>query len=125
MTREVYIGFSTADLIEPPYRLVDIALVKQDILNALNTRRGERVMRPTFGTRIFDLLMDPFDEETKEAIINDVITVLEGDPRVVIVGVDARELEHVMRLEIELRYIPQDVVDQLFIEYDRRNLEAL
>ena len=125
MAREVYVGFSTTDLIEPPYRLVDIALVKQDILNALNTRRGERVMRPTYGTRIFDLLMDPFDEETKDAIINDVIEVIQGDPRVSLLSVDARELEHVMRLEIELRFTPQDVIDQLFIEYDRRNLEAL
>lgn len=125
MAREIYVGFSTTGLIEPPYRVVDIELVKQDLLNALNTRKGERVMRPTFGTRIFDLLMDPFDDETKTAIIDDVIAVVSTDPRVVILSVDARELEHVMRLEIELRYIPQDVVDQLYIEYDRRNLEAL
>jgi phage baseplate assembly protein W len=125
MAREIYVGFSTTGLIEPPYRVVDIELVKQDILNALNTRKGERIMRPTFGTRIFDLLMDPFDDETKEAIIDDVRAVITGDPRVEVISVDARELEHVMRLEIELRYIPQDIVDQLFIEYDRRNLEAL
>jgi len=101
MSREVYIGFSTTDMVEPPYRVVDIELVKQDIRNMLNTRRGERVMRPEYGTRIFDLLMDPFDEETREAIIEDVI-----------------------RVDLELQFRPQDSVDQLFLEYDRRNLQA-
>lgn len=119
-----YVGFSTSVGLEPPYRLVDIELVKQDILNALNTRRGERVMRPTYGTRIFDLLMDPFDEETRDAIIEDVRTVLANEPRVSITSIDAQELEHVMRVEIEIFYRPQEVAELLYIEYDRRNLEA-
>lgn len=125
MSRARYIGFSTAEGLEPPFTLQDIELVKQDILNALNTRLGERVMRPNFGTRIFDLLMDPFDDETREAIIQDVARVIEEEPRVRLMSVDARELEHVMRLEIELLYVPQDLVELLYIEYDRKNLEAI
>lgn len=121
---EIYIGFSTSEIFEPPYRVVDIELVKQDLRNALNTRRGERVMRPNFGTRIFELLMDPFDEETRDAIIDDVATVIDGDPRVTLLGVDVIEMEHVLRIDVTLRFTPQETVDQLFIEYDRRNFEA-
>lgn len=124
MTREVYIGFSTTDVVEPPYRLVDIELVKQDLRNALNTRRGERVMRPTYGTRIFDLLMEPFDETTREAIIQDVMRVVDMDPRVSITNIHVFEMEHLLRVDLELHFQPQDTVDQLYLEYDRRNLEA-
>jgi len=125
VSREVYIGFSTTDMVEPPYRVVDLELVKQDLRNALNTRLGERAMRPNYGTRIFDLLMDPFDDETREEIIEDVTRVVERDPRVSIINIDVFEMEHVLRVDLELRFQPQDTVDQLFLEYDRRNLEAL
>lgn len=124
MAEEIYIGFSTTDLVEPPYRLVDIELVKQDLRNALNTRKGERVMRPTYGTRIFDLLMEPFDETTRNAIVQDVMDVVSMDPRVVLTNVQVIEMEHILRVEMELRFRPQDTVDQLYLEYDRRNLEA-
>ena len=54
----IYKGFSTVNKIRASYILTDAQLVKTDLLNELNTRQGERVMRPTFGTRIFDILMN-------------------------------------------------------------------
>lgn len=123
--REQYVGFSTFDRDEPPYRLVDIELVKRDLLNVFGTRLGERVMRPNFGTSIFDLLFDPFDEETKSLVIEDAIRIIGEDPRVSLISIDAKELEHVLRVEVQIRFTPQDVVDNLYIEYDRRNKEAI
>jgi len=123
--REQYVGFSTVNRDEAPFRLVDIELVKQDLLNAFNTRRGERVMRPEFGTVIFDLLFDPFDDETKDLVVEDAVNIVRSDPRVALISIDAKELEHVLRLEIQLQFTPQDVVDNLFVEYDRKNKEAI
>ena len=123
--REQYVGFTTVNRDEPPFRLVDIELVKRDLLNAFHTRLGERVMRPDFGSVIHDLLFDPFDEETKALVIEDAIRVIGQDPRVTLVSIDAKELEQVLRVEVELRFTPQDVVDQLFVEYDRQNKEAI
>ena len=123
--REQYVGISTVGRDEPPYRLIDIELVKRDLLNAFNTRLGERVMRPEFGTVIFDLLFDPFDDETKALVVEDAQRIIGQDPRVTLVSIDAKELEHVMRVEVELLFTPQDVVDNLYIEYDRKNNEAI
>lgn len=81
-------------------------------------------MRPTYGTRIFDLLMEPFDETTREAIIQDVMRVVDMDPRVSITNIHVFEMEHLLRVDLELHFQPQDTVDQLYLEYDRRNLEA-
>ena len=123
--REQYIGFSTVDRDEAPFRLVDIELVKRDLLNAFHTRLGERVMRPDFGSLIFDYLFDPFDEETKALVIEDAVRIIGRDPRVALLSIDAKELSEVLRVEIELQFTPQDVVDNLFIEYDRQNKDAI
>ena len=124
MSREIFVGFSTVGVVEPPYRLNDIELVKQDLMNALQTRKGERVMQPTFGTRIYDMLMDPFDDETQRAIIEDVMDVINEEPRVTLVGIDAQELEYVMRVSIELRFTPYDIVELLYVDYNRQNLQV-
>ncbi len=54
--RGTNIGFSTYGKRTPPYTEEGIELAKQDLLYAFQTRLGERVMRPNFGTIIFDLL---------------------------------------------------------------------
>ncbi len=123
--REQYVGFSTIDRDEPPYRLIDIELVKRDLLNAFHTRLGERVMRPDYGSQIFDYLFDPFDEETKALVVEDATRIIGRDPRVALVSIDVKELEEVLRVEIVIQFTPQDVVDQLFIEYDRQNKDAI
>ena len=47
---QFYIGYSTVDPSLPNTKLYDFDLIKQDILNQFNTRKGERVMNPGFGT---------------------------------------------------------------------------
>lgn len=122
--RGTNIGFSTYQKRTPPYTEEGIELAKQDLLYAFLTRKGERVMRPNFGTIIFDLLFEPFDNATKEAIYEDAIRIINEDPRFEAVEVQARELEQTVRLDVVLRYVPLDVVDSLAIEYDRQNTEA-
>ena len=82
-------------------------------------------MRPDFGTIIHDLLFESFDEDTQQAITEDAIRIIDQDPRLALVNLDVRELEHTLRLDIVLNYVPLDIVDTLAIEYDRQNLEAL
>lgn len=120
-----YIGFSTVGRDTGPFTLTDIDLVKQDLLNALTTARGERVMRPEWGTIIYDLLMDPFDDSTREGILNDVRRIIDSEPRVELMNIDSTESEHAIRVDIELLFTPQDVVDVLRVEYDRRNREDI
>ena len=122
--RGTNIGFSTFGKRRPPYTLENLELAKQDLMNVFHTRRGERVMRPDFGTVIFDLLFEPFDEETKALVVEDALDIVQDDPRFTMVSIDVRELEHTLRLDIKLNYIPLDVIDSLQVEYDRQNLEA-
>ncbi len=122
--RGTNIGYSTFGKRRPPFTLENLELAKQDLMNVFHTQRGERVMRPDFGTLIFDLLFEPFDEETRAQVVDDAIEIISGDPRFTMISIDVRELEHTLRLDIVLNYVPLDVVDSLQIEYDRQNIEA-
>jgi len=123
-TRGTNIGFTTYNKKSPPFTLEGFELAKQDLLNAFLTKRGERVMRPTFGTIIFDLLFEPFDEDLEAAVAEDARRIISEDPRVELVTLQVRELEHTLRLDIQLRYVPLDIVEVLAVEYDRQNIEA-
>lgn len=123
-TRGKNIGFSTYGRKSPPFTLEGVELAKQDLLNAFMTKRGERVMRPDFGTVIFDLLFDPFDETVEEAVVEDATRIISEDPRVELINLTVNELEHTLRLDLQLLYVPLDIVENLYIEYDRQNTEA-
>jgi len=118
LTDASFIGFSTAGRIKPPYTLIDFDLVKVDLLNHFNTRKGERVMLPEFGTIIYDLLMDPLDDMTKDLIREDAIRIIKSDPRVEMVNLIITELEHVILLEVELLYLPNGVTETIAIQFD-------
>lgn len=57
--------------------LVDDQAVKSQIFNILGTIPGERVMEPTFGSRLNLMLFEPVDRITGEAIKREVFGSLE------------------------------------------------
>jgi phage baseplate assembly protein W len=98
---QFYRGFSsTSD--NPGNRLYDFDLIKQDIINQFSTKKGERVMNPTFGTIIWDLLMEPMTDEVRTALRDDISRICNSDPRVTPVQLDMIELESGYLLEITL-----------------------
>lgn len=83
MAKGLYRGYSSYEYEKTKqFKLSDIELVKMDLLNHIYTRRGERVMMPTFGTRIPDMAFEPLDDITLDIIRNDLISVFNFDPRV-------------------------------------------
>jgi phage baseplate assembly protein W len=65
-----------------PYTLTDKNLIIMDLLNHFNTRKGERLMNPNFGCLIWDRLFDPMTQAIKDAIVNDVSSIIKSDPRI-------------------------------------------
>ena len=110
-------GFSTADRVRPPYTLRDLDLVKQDLLNVLYTRKGERAMRPDYGTIIWDLLMNPRDASTEKDIRQDIEKIVRADPRVEMIDIEVFMMDHVIRVEVSLNYVLLNTEDVLYLEY--------
>lgn len=78
-----YVGFSSLEFQNSKnFTLRDINIIKQDLLNNIFTRRGERVMMYEYGTRIPDLISEPLDETSVFIVEQDLATVFENDPRV-------------------------------------------
>jgi phage baseplate assembly protein W len=78
-----YIGYSSYEFQKnKSFTLTDVQLVELDLLNQIYTRRGSRVMMPTFGTLIPELVFEPLDEELVSTIESELISVFQFDPRV-------------------------------------------
>tara|TARA_B100000929_G_scaffold291163_1_gene288563 strand:+ start:11884 stop:12261 length:378 start_codon:yes stop_codon:yes gene_type:complete len=125
MARQRFVGFSTYGKIRPPYTLTDIELVKQDLLNHFLTRKGERPMRPSYGSVTHELLFEPFDDLTRQQIIDDSIEIVNSEPRVNFIDMQVNETDHGISLAIQLEFLPTYTVDELFVRFNRNNEEQI
>ena len=112
-------GFSTVDRIRAPYTLEGRDLVKRDLLNTFYTKKGERLMRPNYGSVIWDLLMNPDDTATEKEIRDDVDRIIDSDPRVDLLDTVIIYMDHTIRIEITLKYVLLNDSDTLYLEYTR------
>lgn len=120
----IYKGFSSIDKTRPFTELTDKELIKRDILNHFNTRKGSRVMRPTYGSALWDFIFEPFDQLTRDAIIDDATTVINSEPRVEKVSLDIQDFDHGIILSFQLKYKDLGTIDNFTIGFDRRNMQA-
>lgn len=115
--QSVFKGFSSrAD--NSNFKLYDFALIKQDLINRLSVRKGERVENPEFGTIIYDVLFEPLTEQLKQAIADDVTANLNADPRLETEDIRVTEFEQGIAVEATIRYVPYNVVEKLTFSFD-------
>ena len=115
-----YKGFSTIGR-NKKFRLTDFDLIKQDLLNHFQIRKGEKLMNPNFGTIIWNVLYDPFTLELKSAIIADIKAIAAYDPRVSIDNVIVTEYEYGIQIELDLRYLQTNQTNLMNLQFDNRN----
>ena len=116
-------GFSTVDKNRAPYTLTDTDLIKRDLLNHFYTKRGERIMRPTFGSIIWDMLMEPDSPTLQEDIKEDIERIVNLDPRVTLENTILYINDQSIRAEVIIKYYNIDQAETLFLEYSNRNAE--
>lgn len=115
---QFYVGYSTVNPAATTTRLYDFDLIKQDILNQFNTRKGERVMNPEFGTIIWNLIFEPFTADVKQAISDDVNRICSSDPRAIPLQINLNEQEYGMLLEVTLQYAGTDQSSNMKLSFD-------
>ena len=115
----MYKGYSTLNSQFTGVKLQDIELVKRDLLNHFGIRRGEKLMNPTFGTSIHDLIMDPLTEETKNALIDEIQQVIDHDPRVELQELIVDELPqgNGIGAQVSLLYVQQNQTETMLIKF--------
>lgn len=119
--KKLFSGYSSIGKRIPDLKLYDIELIKQDLINHFMTKKGERVMNPSYGSEIWSLIFEPFNESIKDQIIADVKNVISSEPRVRLINLNVSEFEYGIAVEALLDYIPFETVDTLYATFTRNN----
>jgi len=120
-TPKMYRGFSTISDNTENFALYDFQLIQQDLLNHFHTRQGERLMNPTFGTVIWDLLFEPLTPELQDVITQNVNTIINYDPRISASQVIVTAYESGIQIECMLTYLPYNVSQSMQLRFDQNN----
>ena len=115
-----YKGFSSSEA-NKNFKLYDINLVKQDLINHFYIRKGEKLENPEFGTVIWDMLFEPFTPDVKEIIAKDVEAIVNYDPRIAVQEVQIDSTDQGMRIQVELIYRPFNITEKMSLNFDKTN----
>jgi phage baseplate assembly protein W len=115
-----YKGFSTTNPENRGSKLYDFDLIKQNILNHFNTRKGQRVMNPTFGTIIWDTLMEPLTPQIQNLLTKDIEAICTSDPRVYPTQIQVNEYEQGYLIDIVLVLKNTDQSSALKLVFDQK-----
>jgi len=120
-SQNYFVGFSTVgENLTKTWTHYDIDLIKRDLLNHFNTRVGERVMRPDFGCKIWDYMMEQMTPYMRDFILQEALRVCESDSRVTVNSSNAYAYGNGIRIELTLLYRPYDVIDTFYVDFDTR-----
>ena len=97
--------------------------IAQAVRLILNTKRGERVMRPDFGCRLCDFAFEAFSESVRSEMIEEVKNALiMHEPRISDVEVTIDDIAPEGRIVLNISYVvrttnnPYNLVFPFFIE---------
>ena len=111
-------GFSSrAD--QQNFKIYDFECAKQDLINRLSIRKGERVENPEFGTIIYDAIFEPLTESLKQLIADDITHQLNADPRLSADEIRISEFEHGIAIEASLTYVPYNITEKLTFKFNQ------
>ena len=116
---QFYRGFSTADSTTLSSKMYDLNLIKQNIINHFQTRRGERVMNPEFGTIIWDVIFDPFTASIKQAISDDITRILNYDSRAIPTEITIIEADSGMIIDATLYYSQINMSEKMKLDFNK------
>lgn len=118
---KAYRGMSTISEETSSYTLYDLSLIKQDLINHLHIRQGEKLENPNFGTIIWDLLFDPLTDDLKDLIVANVTEIVNYDPRTNINKVTVSTYESGIQIEVDLTYLNYSISESLRFRFDQNN----
>jgi phage baseplate assembly protein W len=123
-SNRVFVGYSSVDTSIKQTQYTDLDLIKRDLINHFYTRKGERVMMPTFGSIIWDMIFEPMTADNVTLIVDDSTNIVQQDTRVNLQSINLVEYDHGIQLQMNIYYQPLDIVEAFSLDFDRRTVEA-
>ena len=112
-------GFSTKNKKAINHVLTGKDLVIEDLMNHIMTRKGERIMMPTFGSIIHDLIFEPLTSEIKSMIEEDIKGIVDDEPRCEYVTMSVTEDNHRVTVYLTVNILPDNSTVTLEIDLER------
>jgi phage baseplate assembly protein W len=118
---QFYKGFSSTDISNVNSKLYDLDIIRQDLINQFKTRKGERLMNPTFGTIIWDILMEPMTDDIYDLLSQDITKICNSDPRIAPTRINVNEFEGGYLVEISLQLVGTDQSTSLVLNFNQKS----
>jgi hypothetical protein len=118
---QFYKGFSSTDISNFNNKLYDLDIIRQDLINQFKTRKGERLMNPTFGTIIWDILMEPMTDAVYDLLSQDINTICNSDPRISPTQIDINEFEGGYLIDITVQLVGTDKSTSLKLNFNQES----
>ena len=116
---KTYVGFSTVNRDFDSNTLYDYELARTDLLNAFYIKKGEKLENPNYGTIIHDTLFEPFTSEISTAVEEDVIEIVDKDPRWTLDTLRVQQEEYGLNLALEITYVPYNISESLSLDFNQ------
>ena len=116
---KTYVGFSSVNRDFDSNTLYDYELARTDLLNAFYIKKGEKLENPNYGTIIHDTLFEPFTSEISTAVEEDVIEIVDKDPRWTLDTLRVQQEEYGLNLALEITYVPYNISESLSLDFNQ------
>ena len=79
--------------------------IKQSLRSLVLTRKGEKLFQPEDGCEVFNLLIEPLDPMTGDAIRDEIINTLnQYEPRISLIDVDVKAVDVYNKFDVTIDY---------------------
>lgn len=106
------------------FRLVDYPLVVQNLVNALNIHKGEKVGKPEYGTTLWSFVFEPNTFDVTTQLEAEIRRVAAQDPRLILNNVSVFPQENGILVEVEFAISPFNGAEQLSLFFDQQTSTA-
>lgn len=114
-----FTGFSTKNKSAINHILTGKDLIIEDLMNHIMTRKGERVMMPTFGSIVHEMIFEPLTPEVKSIIEEDIRSIIEQEPRVTLDFIKVSDTDHTLTVSVTVSIVNEDEPVTLEIDLER------
>jgi len=119
--KDLNVDFRNNPITKDVYAVKNEAAITQALKNLVQTRFGERLMQPSIGSSVYDMLFEPLDLFSAIELQNKILTTIKNyEPRVEVsevqVAISEDEESAVVLVTYRIIGEPQIITNQFILE---------
>lgn len=124
MDAVVFKGFASP-IVGNTETLYDVDLVRQDLINHFNTKKGERAFNASYGFIGWDLIFEIEGYDVQNLLEADCRRIVSEDPRLELLAITIGVSSQLYQINMTLKYVQLETVQDLTIVFDARSNDRM